>query len=544
VTLRYALVAFAFAGLSARLTSVRAGAHASSGQVTVVVPELPRTYLNTDYVTPTGRVREVANGGDLQAALDAAEPGDVVQLARGSTFRGRYLLPRKTGNGIIVVRTNVALGDEGTRMTPSRAADVGLAKLVAVQPNAPALRTEAGTSGWRIMGLEVTVDPSVSVTESIVRLGDGSRAQNEASKIPSNIVLDRVYVHGHPRLQLQRCVSLQSASSAVIDSYLSECHGKGFDSQAIAGWNGPGPYKIVNNYLEGAGENVMFGGADPQISGMLPSDIEFRQNFVFKPLSWKGRWTIKNSFELKMGIRVLVEGNVFENTWIDGQADMIALKSANTANAPWTETRDVTIRYNILKNAPNGITASANPAPLPVVPMSKVRIENNLLVGIGTANGTSMGRGMLLSRVAYMQVEHNTIVHNATLGSGAFLIFDVASPKMLDLVVRNNVADAGSSYGMAVFGSGTAQGVPTLNRYAAGWRFDGNVIIGMKGPTSAYPRGNFFAPTLAAVGFSNPGTGDYSLSPRSAFRRRASDGSDPGVDMTTLRVKTSGVDAR
>ena len=53
---------------------------------------------------------------------------------------------------------------------------------------------------------------------------------------------------------------------AVIDSYLSEAHVVGFDSQAICGVNGPGPFKIVNNYLEGSGENVMFGGADPRRS--------------------------------------------------------------------------------------------------------------------------------------------------------------------------------------------------------------------------------------------------------------------------------------
>ena len=29
------------------------------------------------------------------------------------------------------------------------------------------------------------------------------------------------------------------------------------------GWNGPGPFLIENNYLEAAGENIMFGGNDP-----------------------------------------------------------------------------------------------------------------------------------------------------------------------------------------------------------------------------------------------------------------------------------------
>src|SRR4051812_13078409 len=97
----------------------------------------------------------------------------------------------------------------------------------------------------------------------------------------------------------------------------------GSDAQAIAGWSGPGPYKIVNNYLEGSTENLIFGGAgnnslmqlmlsidtnaDPVITNLVPSDIEVRNNYFFKPLSWKQddpsyagmHWAVKNIFELK-----------------------------------------------------------------------------------------------------------------------------------------------------------------------------------------------------------------------------------------------------
>ena len=76
---------------------------------------------------------------------------------------------------------------------------------------------------------------------------------------------------------------MNSASTAIVDSYISDIHEVGADSQAICCWNGPGPFKIVNNYLEAAGENVMFGGADPSIAELVPSDIEFRHNHCFKP---------------------------------------------------------------------------------------------------------------------------------------------------------------------------------------------------------------------------------------------------------------------
>jgi hypothetical protein len=59
------------------------------------------------------------------------------------------------------------------------------------------------------------------------------------------------------------------------------------DSQAIAGYNGAGPFRIINNYLEGAGENVLFGGSDPAVTNLVPSNIQIRQNLLTKPLAWR-----------------------------------------------------------------------------------------------------------------------------------------------------------------------------------------------------------------------------------------------------------------
>ena len=48
--------------------------------------------------------------------------------------------------------------------------------------------------------------------------------------------------------------SIRSTSPACVPSDIKAV---GQDSQAIAGWNGPGPFIIDNNYLEGAGENIL-----------------------------------------------------------------------------------------------------------------------------------------------------------------------------------------------------------------------------------------------------------------------------------------------
>ncbi len=95
-----------------------------------------------------------------------------------------------------------------------------------------------------------------------------------------HLIIDRCYVHGDPDVAARRGVDLNSKHTAIVDSYFSDWKEPLDDAQAIAGWNGPGPYKIVNNYLEASGENVMFGGDDPTITNLVPSDIEIRLNYM------------------------------------------------------------------------------------------------------------------------------------------------------------------------------------------------------------------------------------------------------------------------
>ena len=233
-------------------------------------PALPVT-IDTTLVAPTGKTISVAAGQDLQAALNSAQPGDVVSIASGATFTGNFVLPKKDGDGVITVRTSTPDADlpaPGTRVTPAQA-DL-MPKLISLN-SAPTLSAAAGAQGYRLIGLDVSVAPSVSTIFNIVAFGGD---QTSLADTPSNLVVDRSYIHGQPQTNAFRGVLLNSARSAVIDSYVSDIHVSGFDSQAILGYNGPGPFKIVNNHLEAAGENIMFGGADSKSPALSPADIK------------------------------------------------------------------------------------------------------------------------------------------------------------------------------------------------------------------------------------------------------------------------------
>jgi hypothetical protein len=298
----------------------------------------------------------VPSGGDLQAALDLAQPGDTILLEAGATFAGNFTLPVKSGNAYITLRSSAAdsaLPGEGQRITPASAPLLPKIK----SPNtAPALQTAAGAHHWRLQFLEFQANRDGA--GDIITLGDGSSAQRSLDQVPHDLVVDRVYVHGDPSAGQKRGIALNSGATSVLNSFIVECKAIGQDSQAIAGWNGPGPYTIVNNHLEGAGENFMIGGADPWIANLVPSDIVFRQNYVTKPTAWRnGPWSVKNLFELKNARRVLVEGNVFDGNWEAGQAGYAILFTPRNSDgrAPWSGVQDVTFRDNVVRHVAMGV---------------------------------------------------------------------------------------------------------------------------------------------------------------------------------------------
>jgi hypothetical protein len=525
--------------------SVSVTTSVSSSPVTPA--ELPRSVPSATAPAPTGRTIRVAAGGDLQAALNSAQQGDVVALASGATFTGNFLLPPKSCAGWVTIRTDIddsQLPATGQRITPSYASK--LAKIMTAD-NQPALRASMPTCGWRIFGVEIAVAPSFTGLQYwLMALGDGGWAgggeqQTSLDKVPSNIILDRVYLHGQSTSNLIRCLALNSANTAIVNSWISDCHARGFDSQAIEGWNGPGPYLIENNQIEGAGENIMFGGADPAIQGLSPSDITIRGNHVRKDPSWKGVWTVKNLFELKHARRILVEGNVFENNWADAQAGMaIVIKSSNDGGtAPWQGTTDFTFRYNVVRNSPRGFNAQAVDGATDTH-VARVRVEHNLFENIGTYNGTG-GDGwlMLLTHdLKDVAIMNNTFVHNTT-NFGMALMMDYADGQARNIAILDNVFTNPNGY--AVMYSGAQVGSKSLDALASSyWSFDRNVVVGVEETfVSWHPQGSWYPRTVSDVGFVNPGGGNYRFSSSSPYKGRGAGGRDPGADLDEVARRTA-----
>jgi Bacterial Ig domain len=528
------------------LTSIQVAAAATA-------PAGPSVILDTTPPAQTGQTISVASGGDLQAALNSALPGDTIELAAGATFTGSFVLPKKSGSGWVWIRTSAygSLPARGTRVTPSNASL--MAKIVS--PNtAAAITFDTSASFYRLSGLEITTAwASTSATNyGLIMMGYSASdvAATSLGQLPTDVVFDRCYIHGTATGNVRRGIALNSARTAVVDSYLSDFHELATDTQAIAGWNGPGPFAIINNHLEAAGENVMFGGSDPSISNLVPSDIEIRNNLFSKKLSWKAgdpsyagvAWSVKNLFELKNARRVLVNGNTFERIWAAGQGGFaIVLTPRNQdGRAPWSTVEDVTFTNNVVRQAAAGINILGTDNTYPSQRTSRVLIRNNLFYDIdGAAWGGGSGNLLqVLSGVNNLSFRHNTAVQ-----SGVIVVAD-GSPANSAFEFADNIAPH-RAYG--IYGSGTGvgngalayyfpQAVFTANAIAGPWPTSGGATVSMY---SNYP-GNFFPASLDAVGFVDLTNDNLRLSSSSAFKGKASDGTDVGVDFAALDAALAG----
>jgi hypothetical protein len=481
----------------------------------------------------------VPAGGNLQAALDAAQPGDTIYIDPAGTFDGPFKLPVKSGTADITVRSaapDASLPAAGQRISPSYSAF--LPKLRATNFG-PALKTSAGTAHWVLKFLEFR-PASSTASANLVEFGGAGTSQSTLSSVPHHLTIDRCYLHGDASYGQRRGLALNSGDSTIVNSYFADFKQVNQDTQAIMSWNGPGPYLIENNYLEAAGENIMFGGTDPAIPNLIATNITIRRNLISKPLAWMSQpWTVKNLIEFKNVQNVLVDGNTIENNWAAGQQGYSILFTPRnqSGTAPWVIVKDVTISNNIIRHVAAVFNISGYDNLAPSQQTQDIVISNNLMWDISASyaipNHPANGRMAIIGAgPKNITIDHNTVNND---GSSTVYLYGGtvpagASTKILGFEMTNNLV-RDNSY--AIYGDKFGEGTVGLNAYTPNAVVLRNAFAG--GAAKQYPTGNDF-PTLAVwlSDFVSVAASDYQLIATSLSKQSGTDGTDLGVNYPAL----------
>lgn len=446
-------------------------------------------------------------GDDLQAALNAAQPGDEIVLTAGARFVGSFRLPSKPFGPVITVRSSAAL--PARRIT---AADAALLPTIASGSGDAAL-TGTGVAQWKLDGLRF--EANTGGNGNIIELQDAS-----------NVTMDRLLIAGGADGQ-KRAILGNGRHITLTRSRIENIWRIGQESQAFLAYDGAGPYTIADNFLEAASENVMFGGADSSAADRLPSDILVENNHMSKRLEWKGQpRVVKNLFELKAARRVVVRNNLFERNWTDGQSGTAIVFTGRNQDgrAPWSVVEDVLFERNIVRDTEGVFNILGYDDSHPSGRTTRITIRHNLTIG----SRTFLTAG---AEVGTLVIDHNTIDqgYNLTLlylgavreaGNGQARAAQFA---IEDFTFTNNLANH-NDYG--VFGDNTGIGMPALTRLTRTYKWTHNVLAGGAAAQYSYP-----AVTLKPSEAEHRAqlTRDYALVANSKYRGAGSDGQDLGV---------------
>ncbi|HUS05612.1 MAG TPA: hypothetical protein VMZ52_04930 [Bryobacteraceae bacterium] len=286
----------------------------------------------------------------------------------------------------------------------------------------------------------------------------------------------------------------------------------------------------------------------------------------------------RNHLEFKMGKRILIDGNIFENSWASVTAYGFAIVVTPTKSAfhyPGTDgtgITDITVTNNTIRNSGSGmlIIGGVEDGGAHGVPpaLQRLRIDNNLVQTAGRYDPSyttaiyHFGPGLMTrGGMEDIRLSHNTFVNDSVGNTGATWWYHIYS-LIEGMEIKDNifiVADYSNWLGSVFESTGFPQ--PACGGMKAKAMMDCALVSGA-GNTSYTFAGNVLVPwtsanvnnwvrayrgstvvtgansgaRLAAVGCLENGDGVCALPAGSNLISMATDGLNPGVDVAKLEI--------
>ncbi len=454
-------------------------------------------------------------GGDLQAAINRARPGDVITLEPRATFVGNFTLPTKgASEDFIVIRSaapDAQLPHSEERLDPRTHGKLLPVIRSGVKGKA-AITATGGAHHYGFFAIEFAASPDGG--GNIISLG--TTEEKSVNELPHHIEFDRCYIHGDARTGARRGIALNGRDASIRNSYFADFKRLGDESQAIAGWNGTGPFEIINNYIEAAAEGVIFGGADSPLR-VVASDIVVRGNHFNKPLEWMNQQcVVKNHFELNSARRVVIDGYLMTKNCVmgqDGTAVLFTTRDEEGTNKQAT-IADVLFVNNHIRGSANAFNIYGSEG----AGGHRLTIRNNLFEDIGGAQWKGRGLFMKVTDWQTLVIENNTILTTANIAAAH-------GKPITNFVFRNNIVPY-NEYGF--FGDALGSSLAALEVFFPNALITNNAFIG---GGEQYTNRNLHPATLNEVKFVNPAQGDYRLRSDSPLRKLNVNGKPIGADL-------------
>jgi hypothetical protein len=553
------------------------------------VAELPKAcyYTALDGTPSPGKQIPVAANSDLAAVIDHAQCGDTLLLPAGASFNVK-ILPSKNCDDqhYITVRTDTPdskLPPEGTRISPAWG---GVASLPGRPPFAqpsggPAkllatlvVQRPAGANVGdhvRFIGIEWTTPPSANIGRIL------------AVEHADHVIFDRNWVHPPDGVEVGHGIGFFGGSRmiAVINSYISGLNciamaGKCTDATGVGGGRGDelvSILKIYNNFIEAAGESILFGGGP---SKTVPTDIEIRRNHLFRPMLWKeGQpgytptalghpYIVKNHFELKSAMRVLFEANLLENSWggysQNGYAILLTPKNQG-GECPVCRVNDITIRFVRIRNVAGVLATGNDLSGTGAASADGGNYSIHDLFADDLHDQDYKGPGNFQVLVSTRPPVHDIqIDHVTAFVTGALITIQNVGPKIANVTVTNSVFSVGERRPPLASAGGGPESCAAKNQKLGSeavlracfdpYKFDKNLIVSGRG---SFPKGNITVGSPEAAGIRDlkgalgkdprlcheKGLGCSKVSPGAGA---ASDGHDMGADIDAIEAAIAGVE--
>lgn len=221
---------------------------------------------------------------------------------------------------------------------------------------------------------------------------------------------------------------------------------------------------------------------------------------------------------------------------------------------PLCQVTDITIRYSTISHVASGFEIS-NTTTQNGVPLAGGRysIHDVVVDDINPAKYVGLGIFAQLSSGAGAPLLNNVTINHVTAFPTQIMLMvgnPANAPKIPHFVVTNSLFNATSHpiWSISASKDCASSDVPltTLNTCFSAYFFSANALVAVPPnyPSSAWPVGNYFPSSIAAVGFinyNNGNGGNYQLKSSSIYSGKAIDGKNLGADVVAINQAIANV---